>query len=112
MLNMKSNLISLLTAGTIFSAVLVGVHSTAQAALCGKCRPLMFIDSEGKCIDCGGPTSSGALQLCPKCSAKRQQCEHCLAKLSDKDDMIVDPAPRHAARLERAGRRQDGIDGH
>jgi inhibitor of cysteine peptidase len=61
--------------------------------MCGKCRDLMFVDTQGKCIDCGGPTSSGALQLCPKCSAKRHQCEHCLAKLSDKDEAAVEPAP-------------------
>ena len=33
------------------------------------------------------------MQLCPKCSAKRHQCEHCLAKLSEKDEAAVEPAP-------------------
>ena len=50
----------------------------------------MFVDSPGKCIECGGPTSSGALQLCPKCSAKRHQCEHCLAALTAKDEMAAE----------------------
>jgi inhibitor of cysteine peptidase len=65
--------------------------------MCGKCREMMFIESQGKCVDCGGPTTSGALQLCPKCSAKRHQCEHCLAKTTAQDEAAietpVEPAP-------------------
>ena len=53
----------------------------------------MFTESQGKCIDCGGPTGSGALQLCPKCSAKRHQCEHCLAKLTAKEESAAETAP-------------------
>jgi inhibitor of cysteine peptidase len=83
---MKSKLYYSLTAGIAFAALLALHASPVRAAICGKCRDLMFIDSQGKCIDCGGPTTSGALQLCPKCSAKRHQCEHCLAKLSEKDE--------------------------
>ncbi len=90
---MKSKLVSFITAGIVFSAVLAQHASPGLAAMCGKCHDLMFVDSQGKCIDCGGPTSSGALQLCPKCSAKRHQCEHCLSKLSDKDEAAVEPAP-------------------
>jgi inhibitor of cysteine peptidase len=90
---MKSTLISLVAFGIIFSALVVGLLSPAYAALCGKCQDLMFTDSQGKCIDCGGPTTSAALQLCPKCSAKRHQCEHCLAKLSDKEVAAADNAP-------------------
>jgi inhibitor of cysteine peptidase len=77
----------------LFSTPLMEHASPARGAMCGNCRDLMFIDSQGKCIDCGGPTSSGALQLCPKCSGKRHQCEHCLAKLSEKDEAQVDVAP-------------------
>jgi inhibitor of cysteine peptidase len=74
--------------------------------MCGKCRDLMFIDSQGKCIDCGGPTSSGALQLCPKCSAKRHQCEHCLAKLSEKDAAAVETAPIGPSLPDQAPRKE------
>jgi predicted secreted protein len=90
---MTSKLVSFLAAGLVFLALLAGHVSSAAAALCGKCRDLMFTDSQGRCIECGGPTSSGALQLCPKCSAKRQQCEHCLATLSAKDDVAAEAAP-------------------
>ena len=93
MLNMKSKLFSFVTAAIVFSAVLAQHAAPARAAMCGKCRDLMFVESQGKCIDCGGPTASGALQLCPKCSAKRHQCEHCLAKLSEKDETAVETPP-------------------
>jgi inhibitor of cysteine peptidase len=83
---MERNLFSVLAAGLVFSAAVFGWNQSTRAALCGKCQGLMFIDSEGKCSDCGGPTASGALQLCPKCSAKRHQCEHCLAATTEKDE--------------------------
>jgi inhibitor of cysteine peptidase len=76
---------SLLTAGLVLSFAILGCSASARAALCSKCRELMFVDSVGKCSDCGGTTASGALQLCPKCSLKRRQCEHCLARLTDQD---------------------------
>jgi inhibitor of cysteine peptidase len=104
---MKSKVYCFAAAAIVFSAGLTQHASHVQAAVCGKCRDLMFIESQGKCIDCGGPTTSGALQLCPKCSAKRHQCEHCLARLSEKDEAAVetaplgpslpDPAPRNGA---------------
>jgi hypothetical protein len=53
----------------------------------------MFIESEGKCSDCGGPTTSGALQICPKCSARRHQCEHCLAATTAKDETATESKP-------------------
>jgi inhibitor of cysteine peptidase len=77
----------------IFVSITAWHASPARAALCGKCRDMMFTESQGRCIDCGGPTSSGALQLCPKCSAKRHQCEHCLARLSEKDEAAINDAP-------------------
>ncbi len=84
---MKRKLFSLLAAAMVFSAAVLGWSQSTRAALCSKCRDLMFVDSAGKCIDCGGPTASGALQLCPKCSAKRHQCEHCLAATTEKDEV-------------------------
>jgi inhibitor of cysteine peptidase len=49
----------------------------ARAELCPKCRDLMFTDSVGKCVGCGGATTSGALKLCPKCSTSQHKCECC-----------------------------------
>ncbi len=89
---MKSKRIFLLVAAVIHATVFAGHVPTARAALCGKCRDMMFTESEGRCIECGSPTSSGALKLCPKCSTKRHQCEHCLAKLA-KEDEAVPAAP-------------------
>ena len=94
MLIMNSKRTFILIIAIVLSAAAAGHVSPARAALCGKCREMMFTESQGRCIDCGGPTSSGALQLCPKCSAKRHQCEHCLAKLSEKDETAVEPPHR------------------
>ncbi len=71
------------------AAAFVGA-SVANAATCVKCRDLMFVDSEGKCSDCGGSTTSGALKLCAKCSARRHQCEHCLAALTAADEAATE----------------------
>ncbi len=90
---MKSKRIVFLAAAMVVAAMFIGQTSPARAALCGKCRDLMFTDSQGRCIECCGPTTSGALQLCPKCSAKRHQCEHCLAKLSAQDEAAAEAAP-------------------
>ena len=90
---MERKLFSLLAAILVFSAALFGWNQFTRAALCGKCRDLMFIDSPGKCIDCGAPTASGALQLCPKCSAKRHQCEHCLAATTGQDEAAAQSKP-------------------
>ena len=87
---MKRNLFSLLAAAMVFSAAVLGWSQSTRAALCSKCRDLMFVDSTGKCIHCGDPTASGALQLCPKCSAKRHQCEHCLAATTEKDESLAE----------------------
>src|SRR5271169_1373281 len=61
--------------------IVLGGAGLARAELCPKCRDLMFVDSPGKCRDCGGETASGALKLCPKCSAVQHRCEHCLETL-------------------------------
>ena len=96
---MERNLFSLLAAGIVFSAAVWGWNQAGHAAFCGKCRDMMFIDSQGKCMDCGGPTTSGALQLCPKCSLKRHQCEHCLVTTTATDETAsqnkpADPPPQ------------------
>jgi len=41
----------------------------------------MFTADVGKCVVCGGDTTSGAHKLCPRCSARLGQCEHCRAPL-------------------------------
>lgn len=90
---MKRKLYSLIAAIFVFSAAVWGWNPSTQAALCSKCRDMMFIDSESKCSDCGGPTASGALQICPKCSAKRHQCEHCLTAITEKDEAAAESKP-------------------
>jgi len=94
---MERNLFSWLAAVLVFATAGLGWNRSTPAALCGKCRDLMFIESEGKCSVCGGPTASGALQLCPKCSAKRHQCEHCLAATTGKDETAAESKPAEPA---------------
>jgi predicted secreted protein len=60
------------------AAVLV-FATDARAALCGKCKNMMYIASIGRCTKCPGHTSSGAFKLCKKCSGKLGQCQNCLA---------------------------------
>jgi hypothetical protein len=55
--------------------------SPALADLCAKCKDKMYIQTVGQCIECKGNTSSGAFKLCPACSRKLGECEHCRAKL-------------------------------
>jgi inhibitor of cysteine peptidase len=71
----------------------------ARAELCEKCSRLMFTESVGTCISCGGKTASGALKLCPKCSAKLHRCEHCLAAL----DGEAGPLPDSPAKPQATG---------
>ena len=63
--------------------VALGIVRPARAELCPKCKGKVFIMNVGKCVECGGLTTSGAHKLCPKCSRKLGQCEHCRAKLKD-----------------------------
>jgi inhibitor of cysteine peptidase len=58
-------------------AGMIGLSLPARAALCPACRDRMLVDSPGKCESCGAATASGALRLCPKCSAKQNRCELC-----------------------------------
>lgn len=51
------------------------------AGLCSKCKDGMYTMDIGKCVICGGATSSGAFKLCKVCSAKLGQCEHCRGPL-------------------------------
>jgi inhibitor of cysteine peptidase len=62
-------------------AFVLGFVAVAVAGLCGKCKDGMYIQSIGTCTSCGGHTTSGAFNLCPKCSIKQGKCEHCLAAL-------------------------------
>jgi inhibitor of cysteine peptidase len=93
---MERKLFSLLVAGIVFSTAMAWNQAT-HAALCGKCREMLFVDSDGKCKDCGASTTSGALQICPKCSAKRHQCEHCLAATTRQDESVPDSKPADPA---------------
>ncbi len=86
---MERKLFFFLIAGMACLAV-CGGNGRARAALCGKCRDLMFVDSPGKCVDCGAAIASDALKLCPKCSARRHQCEHCLAATTAKDEAAAE----------------------
>ena len=64
---------------TVSVAAVLVFAADARAALCGKCKGMMYITSIGRCTKCSGHTSSGAFKLCKKCSAKLGQCQNCLA---------------------------------
>ena len=83
--------------GAIGVVFLLGWSGPAWGALCPKCRDLMFVDSPGKCSECGAATSSGALKLCPKCSAARHKCEHCLAPVDVVDAPAATPQAENPA---------------
>lgn len=70
--------------------------SPVAAELCPKCKGKMYIQSIGKCVECGGTASSGAFKLCKKCSAKLGQCEHCRAPLGGTDQ----PAEKSAQPIQ------------
>jgi len=63
-------------------AVVGGLGRPAAAELCEKCRNGVYIQSLGRCQSCGEATGSGAFKICPKCSAEKNRCEHCLARLN------------------------------
>jgi len=73
----------------------VGAASVAQGDLCLKCRGKVYIETAGKCIACGEPTSSGEFKLCPACSKKQGRCEHCLSLL-DASKLALPPKPADA----------------
>ena len=79
-------------AALLGAAVILFLASPAFAGLCPKCKGRMYIQNIGKCVECGGRTSSGAFKLCGKCSAKLGQCEHCRAPLKA-------PAPANTVAL-------------
>jgi predicted secreted protein len=95
--------------GTLVAAVAIGWANLATADLCPKCRELMFVDSVGKCEVCGAATTSGALRLCPKCSARLHECEHCRAKLaaaeSSGGEAVVED---HSEKAPAEGRSESG----
>jgi inhibitor of cysteine peptidase len=94
---MERKLFSLLAAVVVFWAAVLGWNPSSRAALCSNCRGMMFIETEGKCRECGAPTASGALQLCPKCSAKLHRCEHCLSPTTAQDEALDTTAPAESA---------------
>ncbi|MFP4055764.1 MAG: protease inhibitor I42 family protein [Candidatus Brocadiia bacterium] len=59
----------------------LGLAGVAAAALCPKCRGKEYTDDVGRCSECSARTTSGAFELCPACSARLHQCEHCRAAL-------------------------------
>lgn len=69
------------------------IPTTAKAELCERCKGMMMITSIGKCVECGKPTRSGALRLCPECSKRLNKCEACQRSLSianrTGDDMVA-----------------------
>ena len=81
--------------------VALAVVRPARAELCPKCKDKMFIMNIGKCVECGGPTTSGAHKLCPKCSRKLGQCEHCRAKLKGGPKLDA-KTTQHVAKLNAA----------
>jgi len=80
--------------GVLVGACLLwGFAGAALAELCPKCKKLVFTMDIGKCEVCGGATRSGAFHLCPKCSARLKQCEHCRAPLAGQagpKDIVLD----------------------
>lgn len=70
----------------LVSLAVLLLPALAGAALCPACGDKMFITNIGKCVDCGGQTSSGAFKLCPKCSDKLKQCQACRAPLGGAKD--------------------------
>jgi predicted secreted protein len=74
--------------------VLLGAAAGARAELCNECKKYAFIQSVGKCEVCGKETTSGAMRLCPACSVRLRQCEHCRVALGPAAEA---PAPVAAA---------------
>jgi len=91
--------VSALTIGVFF------VGSIALAELCEKCRDGVYTSDVGKCSECKGDTSSGAFKLCDQCSAKRHQCQHCLASLDSDEkadgDKSADPVAGRGKRVAK-----------
>ncbi len=76
-------------------AMALGWCAAAPAAMCPKCRDLMFVGDTGTCVVCGGTTASAALKLCPRCSASLHRCERCLVAL------VADAKPLPAGVAEK-----------
>jgi predicted secreted protein len=73
------------------ATIVLFLAGTAMAELCDKCAGKMYVDNVGKCVECGGATSSSAFKLCKACSEKLGECENCRAKLA-KDETTTQPA--------------------
>ena len=76
---------------TVFAAALALSISAAcaQAELCPACKGKTYTTDIGKCQVCGGNTSSKMFKLCPACSAKLKQCEHCGGPLTPRPKIAL-----------------------
>ena len=81
--------------------VILAVALPAMAELCAKCKGKMYIMNIGKCVGCGGATTSGAHKLCPACSRKLGQCEHCRAKVAGGAKPVQPVEPAAVLRLSK-----------
>jgi len=62
--------------------LLLLIAPAVLADFCAKCADMGFTADIGKCTKCGEEkTTSGSHKLCPNCSQKIGQCEHCAATL-------------------------------
>lgn len=80
--------------GLFAAAVLMTLAVAAQAALCGRCREMMFTADIGQCKECDANTSSGGFKLCPACSQKLGQCQACRTPLNQPGAPVAPPRDR------------------
>jgi hypothetical protein len=66
----------------LMAALFLWAVVPAFAELCPKCKDKAYTADIGVCKECGGTATSGAFALCPACSTKLHQCEHCREALS------------------------------
>ena len=89
---MERKLFSLLAAGLVFLAAVWG--GTNPPGRLVQQVPGPDVHRFGRQVHrLRRPDHRGALQLCPKCSAKRHQCEHCLAATTDEDEAAAQSKP-------------------
>ncbi len=75
----------------------------ARGELCPKCRGRMHTTDIGRCVNCGGHTSSGAFKLCRECSAKLGECECCRAPLGGAKPALPAAEAANALDLSKPG---------
>ena len=82
-------ILALLAAGIVAAGA-----GSPPVNLCNDCKGKHFIQSLGKCTECGGRTTSASFKLCKGCSAKLGECQACRASLAKPDpEKKPDPAP-------------------